>query len=892
MGKARAWIRKTINESHLATSLYALASDREFIKSWYEPFAIMSTNAINDLATAAEKLEDLHFQFNLRDRLLDHDDLFTLPPSQYRGQHRLKRLRDEEDSDDDRKRKKKKKRPKKDRSSRRKKGGNVEETAAELDFEANKSLSPPSENGSKRKKKRKRKSKNKKRDSPNTQPLAVDDKAQSQSQSQTLTSIPDEDGGGGHSENDINALPDDHGDAAVHSKADEMVDDHHLNVEPIERVRRKKSFREWQEERALSTPNSMPTESVPIIPVNTMTIPSTSMKSNLSRSAPLHSMDFKPKMGNLSERMQSKLSSIPIKIPNANGHSSVRGDGSGRNEEKKVFRVSSPVDYHATFKWNDASKDNMSANIKRLYDDEHENKKVFPDEGSYEVKEQQFMDQLDAVPLMDDLMLDQAIDTLIQNAPNDDDDDGDDDFLQLTSDDEVEDEITSYRSASPQTVGAIPEHTQHGDAGYDDHQNGDGRVHRDEGGDAMNRGDGALREREGVHDGDRSHLHRGGAQIFYSPKDHKLSTTASAASSGISSVPPFSATKVDDEPLDDGSDGDRDGDGNGNGNGDGNGQSANGSVQRLNLNEEQQAAASQFHPECQTFIHFTASDLNALSDPSKNSLSSYLRSDSYFADENQQRDRRKKEQDNEAKRRRQREQDVLRGNDVVSIQKSLNSSGMAASGGSDNAPLDGAGNKVVLPSTGIILDATQNKTASDFFVEQQGQCFSCGDHLGSAQMARQCYYTQRLYCTLCLDGTVSSCIPSRIVHGMDTRKYPISSNSKQHLDSMYDVPAVPLSKMELPSWYIPTQSANVTVISPKKGAQKTNGGEQNEKYYKLIKLGEFLEMLSYLKQYFYDNKECVQINHIVQHVLGRRPYLLDAYSTDKDSFGYFLQIID
>ena len=77
-GKARAWIRKTINESHLATSLYALASDREFIRAWYEPYAIMSTNAINDLATAAERLEELHFQFNLRDRLLDHDDLFSL----------------------------------------------------------------------------------------------------------------------------------------------------------------------------------------------------------------------------------------------------------------------------------------------------------------------------------------------------------------------------------------------------------------------------------------------------------------------------------------------------------------------------------------------------------------------------------------------------------------------------------------------------------------------------------------------------------------------------------------------------------------------------------------------------------------------------------------------
>ena len=78
MGKARAWIRKTINESHLATSLYSLASDREFIKSWFEPYAIMSTNAINDLYVEIEKLEQLHFQFNLKDSILDQNDLFSL----------------------------------------------------------------------------------------------------------------------------------------------------------------------------------------------------------------------------------------------------------------------------------------------------------------------------------------------------------------------------------------------------------------------------------------------------------------------------------------------------------------------------------------------------------------------------------------------------------------------------------------------------------------------------------------------------------------------------------------------------------------------------------------------------------------------------------------------
>eukprot|EP01083_Nonionella_stella_P280571 954461_1 len=99
-GKARAWIRKTINDNHLATSLYSLASDREFIKSWYEPYAIMSTNAINDLYKEIEKLEQLHFVFNTRDRLLDQDEIFSMPPSQYRGTNDLKRLRNDDESDD------------------------------------------------------------------------------------------------------------------------------------------------------------------------------------------------------------------------------------------------------------------------------------------------------------------------------------------------------------------------------------------------------------------------------------------------------------------------------------------------------------------------------------------------------------------------------------------------------------------------------------------------------------------------------------------------------------------------------------------------------------------------------------------------------------------------
>merc|ERR1712176_1201169 len=170
----------------------------------------------------------------------------------------------------------------------------------------------------------------------------------------------------------------------------------------------------------------------------------------------------------------------------------------------------------------------------------------------------------------------------------------------------------------------------------------------------------------------------------------------------------------------------------------------------------------------------------------------------------------------------QREQDVMRGNDQSMIQKSLNSSGM-----NDTKPLDQSGNKIVLPSTGIILDETHNVSIEDFFSKQNGFCFSCGDHLGSAQLSRQCYYTQRLYCALCMDGTKNNIIPSKLIHNLDVRKYPISANSKKHLDSMYDVPAVPLSKVVLPSWYIPSQSANVSMLKNTKKKYQIDGNGHN-----------------------------------------------------------------
>ena len=177
-GKARAWIRKTINECHLATSLYSLASDREFIRAWYEPFAIMSANAINDLYKEIETLEQLHFQFNLKDRFLDQDALFTLPPSQYRGTHKLRRLRTEDDEDEPtatsssskskarRRRKGRLKRDKSRRNANLKVDG--DESDPQLEFDPNKSQSPNADKDTpdkakKRKKKRKDKRKRKKR---------------------------------------------------------------------------------------------------------------------------------------------------------------------------------------------------------------------------------------------------------------------------------------------------------------------------------------------------------------------------------------------------------------------------------------------------------------------------------------------------------------------------------------------------------------------------------------------------------------------------------------------------------------------------------------------------------------------------------------------------------
>merc|ERR1712113_962873 len=82
---------------------------------------------INDLYKEIEKLEQFHFQFNLKDRLLDQDDLFSLPPSQYRGTHKLIRLKTEVDSDEENnnnnnKKKHKKGKRKKDKDKKLRRG--------------------------------------------------------------------------------------------------------------------------------------------------------------------------------------------------------------------------------------------------------------------------------------------------------------------------------------------------------------------------------------------------------------------------------------------------------------------------------------------------------------------------------------------------------------------------------------------------------------------------------------------------------------------------------------------------------------------------------------------------------------------------------------------------
>ena len=533
----------------------------------------------------------------------------------------------------------------------------------------------------------------------------------------------------------------------------------------------------------------------------------------------------RPKSGSISDRTIAKLQSIKINMD---------GNYDEIDKEDQPFRISSPSDYHTTFKWNDVSKDNSSQIIKKFYDDEHNprNKKSFPDPEEIEKKDQQFLEQLEREDDlgMDDIELEKQISVLIENAPND----GNDDELALSSD-EYDDEDDESG-----IVNTIPEDTEH-------EQDIPAKVGQNN------------------------------KSLFYSPKEDKSSTATSATSdtAPYQAQMSWSESKKEDILV------------------------TNDEYYRRKQQSSQHSLSNineqEYAPECQTFIHFTHSNQNALSsDPTKNSLTIYLQSDNYFDDENQMRDRRKKEQDKESKKRMQREQDVMRGNDSVSIQKSLNSSGMSGSGGHDNKPLDSSGNYLVLPSTGIILDKTLNKSTDDFFIEQNGQCFSCGDHLGSPQMSRQCYYTQKLYCALCMDGTLNNIIPSALIHNLDTTKYPISTNSKKHLDSMYDVPAVPLSKIELPSWYIPTDSTNISILGNNEKEKEINSTmpNQNEKYYKLIKLGEYLEILSYIKQYYYNNKECFEINHVVQSALGRRPYLLEAYQTDKDSFGYFLKIID
>lgn len=164
-----------------------------------------------------------------------------------------------------------------------------------------------------------------------------------------------------------------------------------------------------------------------------------------------------------------------------------------------------------------------------------------------------------------------------------------------------------------------------------------------------------------------------------------------------------------------------------------------------------------------------------------------------------------------------------------------------------------------------------------------------------------------------MDGSDSFHIPYKIINNLDIKKYQISFNSKKHLQQMYIIPTIPLSKIIFPKCYQPSNTPNagnsaemqnkLFMYSMDTSLKKKSGNANNisnihmienfnEKYYKIIKLAEYLEILSYIKSYYYRNKECKDIYHIIKLLFGNRKYLLDAYSTDKESFGYYLQLID
>lgn len=89
-GKTRAWIRLCLNQGTLAENLYALAANRRFVTSWYDPWSIISTNALNDLHEMLQSLSQITFEFKLRDRTLDKSSLFEKGPEHFRAIHNLK----------------------------------------------------------------------------------------------------------------------------------------------------------------------------------------------------------------------------------------------------------------------------------------------------------------------------------------------------------------------------------------------------------------------------------------------------------------------------------------------------------------------------------------------------------------------------------------------------------------------------------------------------------------------------------------------------------------------------------------------------------------------------------------------------------------------------------
>merc|ERR1719510_1346621 len=104
-----------------------------------------------------------------------------------------------------------------------------------------------------------------------------------------------------------------------------------------------------------------------------------------------------------------------------------------------------------------------------------------------------------------------------------------------------------------------------------------------------------------------------------------------------------------------------------------------------------------------------------------------------------------------------------------------------------------------------------------------------------------------------MDEKIKFVVPHCLLNSLDYKEHSVSTAAYNYLKQMYNVPAIPLSLV------------------------KPQLAERNER---LRTAGVQLKKLSTSREFVYKSEN----RQILLHILGSRVYLLDSYSSDRESF--------